>query len=289
MPKELFVRSEGQDAQLAALADQPRSAARALLANTISGLKHTLVIVELELRKMKHEPTALIARTIQPLLWLVVFSQVFSKLRILPSGGESYTAFMAPGIVAQAALFGAMFYGTAIIRDRDLGVVYKLMVSPMPRVSFALGKALAASVRCIPPAAIIYFASMLLGVEVNWNPLAILGVFVVVVLGAALFTSLAVSLACVVKTHERFMGLSQFLTMPLFLASNAIYPLALMPEWLQLIARFNPVTYQVDALRALMVVGAVSVYGIGFDIAVLLVCTTILVMIASRLSPRLVS
>jgi len=282
------VKSEGQGAPRAVSADRAQSALGALLANTTGFLKTTLVIVELEMRKIRHEPTAIIARTIQPLLWLVVFSQVFSRLKLIPTGDMSYTAFMAPGIVAQAALFSAMFYGMAIIRDRDLGIVYKFMVSPMPRVSFALGKALAASVRCIPPACIIYVSSSLLGVKINWNPLAILGVFVVVILGAALFTSLAVSLACIVKTQERFMGLSQFLTMPLFLASNAIYPLAIMPEWLRLLSRLNPLTYQVDALRALML-GTVSIYGIGFDLLVLLGTTTVLVLIAGKLVPRLVS
>jgi len=77
--------------------------------------------------------------------------------------------------------------------------------------------------------------------------------------------------------------------MPLFFASNAIYPISIMPGWLRLLSRINPVTYQVDALRALMVAGAASAYGVGFDLSVLLVMTVLLVILGGRLCPRLVT
>src|SRR5438876_154033 len=92
--------------------------------------------------------------------------------------------------------------------------------------------------------------------------------------------------ACLVKTRERFMGIGQLLTMPLFFASNAIYPIVLMPAWLQAIARCNPLSYEVDALRDLMLVNGISAFGLGTDFAVLIVATTVLVIIGARLYPR---
>jgi ABC-2 type transport system permease protein len=110
-------------------------------------------------------------------------------------------------------------------------------------------------------------------------------VVVVVILGAALFSTLSLIIACLVKTRERFMGIGQVITMPMFFASNAIYPIALMPAWLAAIARINPLTYEVDALRALMLHGGVSAFGLGLDVGVLLAFTTLLVIIGGRLYP----
>jgi ABC-2 type transport system permease protein len=116
----------------------------------------------------------------------------------------------------------------------------------------------------------------------------LLGVLVIIVLGAAFFSTLSLIIACLVKTRERFMGIGQVLTMPLFFASNAIYPISIMPIWLQVVSHINPLTYEVDALRALMLSGGASTYGVGLDIAVMLIATTILVIIGGRLYPHVV-
>jgi ABC-2 type transport system permease protein len=150
-----------------------------------------------------------------------------------------------------------------------------------------LGKGLAAGIRALAQTIIIYTLALLLGVKIIWNPLALAGVMIVVLLGAALFATLSLIIACLVKTRERFMGIGQVLTMPLFFASNAIYPITMMPDWLQILAKMNPLTYEVDALRALMVTG-VSSYGVGVDVAILGITLTILVLIGGRLYPNVV-
>ena len=106
-------------------------------------------------------------------------------------------------------------------------------------------------------------------------------------LGAAFFSIFSLVIACLVKTRERFMGIGQILTMPLFFASNAIYPISIMPGWLQVISRFNPLSYLVDALRALMLAGGSSSFGLGTDLGVLVLATAGIVALASRLYPRL--
>jgi len=246
----------------------------------------TGVIAELEVRKLRHDPTELVTRAMQPALWLLVFGQVFSRVRAIPTGNLRYLDFMAPGILAQSVLFIAIFYGIAIIWERDLGIVQKFLVSPTPRAALVLGKALSAGIRALSQAVIVYALALLLGVKMRWNPLDLLGVVCVVLLGAAFFSTLSLIIACIVKTRERFMGIGQILTMPLFFASNAIYPIAMMPNWLQVISNANPLTYEVDALRALMVVGGTSTYGIGLDMAVLVLAMSALVIVAARLYPN---
>ncbi len=247
----------------------------------------TLVIAELEARKLRHDPTELFMRVVQPALWLLVFGQVFTQTRAIPTGDLRYIDFMAPGILAQSTLFIAIFSGITIIWERDLGIVHKFLASPTPRAALVLGKAVSAGVRALPQAAIIYVLALLIGVRLNGNPLALAGTLAVVVLGAALFSTFSLIIACLVKTRERFMGIGQVMTMPLFFASNAIYPIAIMPPWLQVLARINPLSYQVDALRALML-GEASGQGIALDFGMLLVVATALLLIGARLYPRVV-
>jgi ABC-2 type transport system permease protein len=232
----------------------------------------TLVIAELEVRKLSHDPTELFTRALQPALWMLVFGEVFSHVRAIPTGNMSYLDFMAPGILAQSVLFVAIFYGISIIWERDLGIVHKLLASPTPRTALVLGKALSAGVRAISQAIIIYLLSLLLSVKL---------------ISAALFSTFSLIIACIVKTRERFMGIGQVLTMPLFFASNAIYPISIMPDWLKAIAHFNPLTYEVDALRTLMISGGTSLYGLTFDFAFLIISMIVLTVIAAIVYPSI--
>jgi ABC-2 type transport system permease protein len=277
---------QGPDALPGGLADPVSLGTANPLIHITRFIRKTLVIAELEVRKLSHDPTEVLVRGIQPMLWLLIFGQVFSRTHAIPTGNLSYIAFMAPGILAQSVLFIAIFYGVAIIWERDLGVVHKLLASPTPRSALVLGKALSAAVRSFLQVAIIYLLAVLLGVKMNWNPLALLGVLTVVVLGAALFSTFSLIIACLVKTRERFMGVGQLMTMPLFFASNAIYPIAMMPHWLQVIAKVNPLTYEVDALRILMLANGPGTAGLGLDFGVLLLSMTILVIIGGKLYPN---
>lgn len=245
-------------------------------------------VADVELRKLIRDPTELLSRAIQPLLWLLIFGQVLSRVRAIDTGKIGYLAFMTPGILAQSVLFSAIFYGISVIWERDLGIVHKLLVSPANRGSLIVGKAISADFRGIVQAAVIYLIAFGLGVAVRTDLPAIAGVVLVVTLGSAVFATFSLIIACAVKTRERFMGIGQVLTMPLFFASNAIYPLQLMPSWLRVISRFNPLTYFVDALRGLMIEGGRSVYGFVWDCLVLLGVFLAFLVIAVRAYPRLV-
>lgn len=253
-----------------------------------SFLVHVLAVADAEARKLSHDPVELLTRAVQPTLWLAVFGQVMARIRGVPTGGLGYLDFMAPGILAQSVLFIAIFYGIAAIWERDLGVLHKYLVSPASRTALVTGKALSAGIRALSQAAVVYGLALLMGIHVRVTLPSVVAVLVLVVLGSALFSMLSLIIACLVKTRERFMGIGQVLTMPLFFASNALYPLSLMPTWLRVLSVVNPLTYEVDALRALMVRGGMSLFGIGTDLGILLAWTVFLILAAARLYPRIV-
>jgi ABC-2 type transport system permease protein len=251
-------------------------------------LAKSSAITRMELRKLLRDPTEMLSRAVQPVLWLAIFGQVFSRVRDIPVGDIGYLAFMTPGILAQSVLFAAIFYGIAVIWERDLGIIHKLLVSPSPRSALVFGKAVAAGFRGLVQAAIVYLIALAMGTPVRSSPLAVLGVLAAVMLGSALFATFSLIIACIVKTRERFMGIGQVLTMPLFFASNAIYPLSMMPDWLRTVAAGNPLTYLVDALRILMIEGGTGAHSLAMNFGVLGATFVVFVAIAAGLYPTLV-
>ncbi|MFF7231717.1 ABC-2 type transport system permease protein [Streptomyces sp. 2333.5] len=205
-----------------------------------------------ELQKLRHDRTELYTRAVQPALWLLIFGETFTHIKAIPTGGTPYIDFLAPGIIAQSAMFVAIFYGIMIIWERDAGILTKLLVTPTPRAALIAGKSFAAGVKALIQAVVVIVIAALLGVAMTWNPLRLLAVAVAVVLGSAFFSCLSMSIAGIVLTRDRLMGVGQAITMPLFFASNALYPLSVMPGWLQAVSKINPLSYQVDALRGLL-------------------------------------
>ncbi len=247
----------------------------------------TLAVAAAEVDKLYHDPLELFTRAVQPVLWLMLFGEVMARVRGVAPGNIPYLDFLAAGILAQSALFVAIFYGISAIWERDLGVLQRYLVSPAPRSALVLGKALSAGVRALSQALIVYLLALFLGVDLDLNPLHIIGVAAAIVLGSGLFSTLSLIIACIVKTRERFMGIGQVLTMPIFFASNAIYPLSLMPAWLSAVSRVNPLTYEVDALRALMLANGTSDFGLLLDFGVLLASGAMLTAIAAKMYGRM--
>ncbi|MFE7565888.1 ABC transporter permease [Streptomyces sp. NPDC057539] len=237
-----------------------------------------------ELQKLRHDRTELYTRAIQPALWLLIFGETFTRIKAIPTGGIPYIDFLAPGIIAQSAMFIAIFYGIMIIWERDAGILTKLLVTPTPRAALISGKAFASGVKALIQAVVVIVIAAALGVGLTWNPLRLLGVAVVVVLGSAFFSCLSMTIAGIVLTRDRLMGIGQAITMPLFFASNALYPVAIMPGWLQVLSKMNPLSYQVDALRGLLL-GTPS--HLLLDFGVLLGAAAVGIAAASSLLGRL--
>lgn len=244
-------------------------------------------IVEADVRKLRHDPSELFTRMIQPAVWLLIFGQAMAKTQAIPTGSLSYLDYITPGILAQSILFIAIFYGIALIWERDMGILHKILASPAPRSLLVIGRAIAAGIRSISQIFIIYIIAYFLGVHLRWSPLAFLGVIATVMLGGGIFSTFSLIVASIVKKRERFMGIGQVLTMPLFFASNALYPIEMMPDWLKVVSFFNPLTYQVDALRSFMITGHATAGGLLLDFGVGFLTLAVLTAIATYLYPKI--
>jgi ABC-2 type transport system permease protein len=247
-----------------------------MMVSVINFVKKTGVILEFEIRKIFHDPFELFVRMIQPILWLLVFGTMFNRYRIIDTGNLSYISFLTPGVIAQSMLFTSIFYGIAITWDKDSGILAKLMATPTSRGSIVLGKALSAGFRGVVQSAVIILLAIPLGVTFVFTPINILCVIAIIVLASTCFACLSIVFASFLRRRERFMGVIQLITMPLFFASNALYPIEAMPEILQVITRFNPLYYVVDGLRSLLITDTLS--AVPLDFGVLLLVTIFFIL-----------
>jgi len=257
-----------------------------MLKYSIQFLKKTYVMAEVEVIKLIHDPTELISRAIQPILWLGIFGVALSNARGIPTNGVPYLEFITPGILAQSVIFVAIFYGLSIIWERDMGSLQKILVTPTPRLALVWAKMLSAGVRGLSQAIVIFIFALILGIHLHITIITVLGVLLLILLGAGFFTGVSMIIASLVKTRERFMGIGQIITLPLFFASNAIYPIEIMPQWLQIVARINPLSYMVDGLRTLLVTGSIA--QLPIDLGILAIATLLISLLSAYLYPKIV-
>jgi ABC-2 type transport system permease protein len=218
-----------------------------------------------ELRKLRHDNLDIATRSVQPLLWLFIFGTALRRNRALAGGYHDYRAYLAPGIMAQAALFIAIFFGLAVIWERDVGQLQRLLATPLPRLAIVLGKAAGAGIRALTQAVVLLAVLAIAGISIRWSVGGVLGALVLLVLATGAFACLSMILASLVRTRERFMGIGQMVMMPLFFASSALYPLSIMPAWLRVLAHGNPLTYEVHGMRQLLLgIGAGGTLWVDF-------------------------
>jgi ABC-2 type transport system permease protein len=225
----------------------------------------TLAMAQAEMRKLRHDHLDIITRSVQPLLWLFIFGTALAHSHVLSQDGVNYRAYIAPGVLAQAAMFIAIFYGLAVIWERDVGQLQRLLATPLPRSAIVLGKAAGASVRSLVQALLLLAVVAIAGIGLSWSVLGVLGALAILILGTGAFACMSMLIAAAVKERERFMGIGQLVMMPLFFASSALYPLSIMPGWLRVVAHVNPLTYEVQGLRQMLVgVGGSGVVWLDF-------------------------
>jgi ABC-2 type transport system permease protein len=263
-------------------AERPAVLRRPALARLAGG---TGAMAQAELRKLRHDPLDIFTRAAQPLLWLFIFGTALRHNRALAPPGIDYRAYLAPGVMAQAALFVAIFYGLAVIWERDLGQLQRLLATPLPRTAIVLGKAMGAGVRALAQATLLLAVVAAAGIGLRWTVGGVLGALALLVLGTAGFACLSMLLAAGLRTRERFMGIGQLITMPLFFASSALYPLAIMPAWLHALARANPLTYEVQGIRELLL-GTGGSSELWLDFLVVLAFVAVMAAAATRAYPR---
>ena len=260
-------------------AERPAALSGSPLARMASG---TAAMSLVEWRKLKHNQLDLLTRSVQPLLWLFVFGTALENLHAVPTGGVEYRAYIAPGIMAQAAMFVAIFFGLAVIWERDVGQLQRLLATPLPRSALVLGKAAGASTRALVQAVALLVVIAIAGIGMRWTVLGVAGALVLLAIGTAAFACMSMAIASLVKERERFMGIGQLVMMPLFFASSALYPLAVMPGWLHVVARVNPLTYEVEGLRGFLLGGGHP----GLDLLVTAGWLIVFATLATRAYPK---
>jgi ABC-2 type transport system permease protein len=224
----------------------------------IVAFKNMLAMIELELRRLSHDRTEIYSRAVQPILWIVVYGTVMGSIRAIPTGGIPYVDFITPGVIIQSTTFISIFYGLTIVWERESGILKKLLVAPVSRYSIVIGRAMASGVRAIFQAMIILPVAIAVGVRFLPNPAYLVLAFIVIFFASGGFAAASILVASFMKTRERFMGIGQAITMPLFFASNALYPVQLMPPILREFSTVNPLSYVVDAVRGLLITGNLS-------------------------------
>jgi ABC-2 type transport system permease protein len=245
----------------------------------------TAAMAQAEMRKLRHDHLDIITRSVQPLLWLFIFGTALRNNRALTLGTLDYRAYLAPGVMAQAAMFIAIFFGLAVIWERDVGQLQRLLATPLPRSSLVLGKAAGACVRALVQALLLLVVLAAAGIGVRWSVTGVLGTLAMLMLGTAAFACMSMLLAAAVKERERFMGIGQLIMMPLFFASSALYPLSIMPSWLRVVARVNPLTYEVQGLRQ-MLVGVGGAGEVWLDFLVVAGFFAVMLVAATRAYPK---
>ncbi|KYH33525.1 ABC transporter permease [Neomoorella mulderi] len=214
----------------------------------------------------------------QPLLYLLIVGQGIAAamgFRGVPAGVPvNYVQFMYPGILGMSVLFTSIFSGVSIIWDREFGFLKEVLVAPVPRWATALGKALGGSTVALIQAAIMLLLAPL--IKVSLTPVTILQLLGILFLISLGLTFLGIAIASRMTTMEGFQMFMNFLVMPLFFLSGAMFPMTNLPGWMSVLMKLDPLTYGVDALRRLVYSGTdpralqyLVHYSLEFDLAVI--------------------
>ena len=214
----------------------------------------TYTIFWREMKRYRKSRSGVIIRLIQPVVWIIVIGNTFAGTQPLIQAvgfeGE-YIEFMTPGVVILTAIFTSIFGGVNTLWDRRYGFMNKALTSPISRSSIALGKMLAISMIAALQASLILGIAFAIGVSFP-NFIVIVPIMAIVILFSLGFSGISVMVAATAKSQETFWGIINFLGMPLFMISPALFPLELLPDWLAVAAKLNPVTYTILLIRGLM-------------------------------------
>jgi len=250
-------------------------------------LSDTYTIFWREMKRYRKSRSGVIIRLIQPVVWIIVIGNTFAGTQpLIQSVGfeGEYIEFMAPGVVILTAIFTSIFGGVNTLWDRRYGFMNKALTSPISRSSIALGKMFAISLIAALQASLILGVAFAIGVSFP-DPIVIVPIMAIVILFSLGFSGISVMVAATAKSQETFWGIINFLGMPLFMLSPALFPLELLPDWLASAAMLNPVTYTVLLVREMMTGTPEGVPPL-LSIGVILIFVIVMVGLASYVFTR---
>jgi ABC-2 type transport system permease protein len=219
----------------------------------------------------------------QPLLFLVALGFGFGPIYTRAGGGD-YIQFLAPGIIAMSILFTATFAGIEVLWDRQFGFLKEILVAPVPRLQIMIGRTLGGATVAVLQGTIVFFLSLLFGFRPT-NPAMLPLALVFMILIAIMFTALGTAIASFIEDMQGFQLIINFLIMPIFFLSGALFPLQSLPKAVAFVSTINPLTYGVDGLRGILIDSAHL--GLITDFTVLVVVASAIMAIGAYLFSRI--
>ena len=202
------------------------------------------------IRVTLRQPWFLAITLIQPVIWLLLFGALFKKVIEIPGfGGGSYITFLAPGIVVMTALFSSGWSGMGMIKDLELGVVDRFLVSPAQRLPMIIGPLMQAAISLAIQSLIIVGLALIVGASFPGGPLGVLAMIVVAILLGTAMGAFSNGVALLARKEETLIGAVNFIILPATFLSSAFMKQSLAPQWIQDVAKFNPVNWAVEASR----------------------------------------
>jgi ABC-2 type transport system permease protein len=218
-------------------------------------LRHTGWMVVRQARNLMREPIWIAMMVIQPLIWLLLYGQLFSRVPQLRGGASTYVEFLTPGIVCMNAFFGGTWAGMAMITDLDRHVVDRFLAAPASRVAVVLSQVIRAGITAVLQAVLLLAVGYALGVRVHGGAVGWLVVLAASALLAMVFAGFSNGVALLVRQEASMIATANFVGLPLMFLSSILLTTRTMPDWMQGVARFNPVNWGVEAARNAVVVG----------------------------------
>lgn len=224
----------------------------------INALSDTWQVILRDIRVRIRMPVFIFMSLFQPILWLLLFTQIFKTLGSGPGGesvwgsGITYLEGFTPGVIVMTVLFGSAFAGFGTLMDIDSGVLDKMLATPVTRVSIITGRVIAAVLVGLVQAAIVFIVAAIMGVDVATGAPGVLMVLLLVALLGVGFAAFSNGLALLLKRQETVMAVVNLFTMPLMFMSSTFMPPSRLPHWLDIARQFNPVDYAVVGVRNLV-------------------------------------
>ncbi|MCP4709790.1 MAG: ABC transporter permease [Planctomycetes bacterium] len=235
-----------------------------------------------QLKRYYRSKARIIGSLGQPMLFLIALGYGFGPI-YQKAGGGDYIQFLAPGIICMSILFTSVFSGIEIIWDRQFGFLKETLVAPVPRLHIMIGRTLGGATVATIQGMIVFTISLVAGFSPQFLllPLALL----IMALIAVIFTALGTAIASLMEDMHGFQLIMNFLIMPLFFLSGAIFPISGLPRPIEIFSRLNPLTYGVDALRSTLI--DTSQFGLPFDITFMILAAALFLTIGSYLFSKI--
>lgn len=213
-------------------------------------VKHSSYLTVRSLRIFQRQPAYLAFTLLQPMVWLLLFSQLFERVADLPGFGHaSYIGYLTPGVVVMTAIMSANWAGTSFIDDMNRGVMDRNLTSPVSRVALIVGNLSYQAVIAVLQSLIVFGVGFLMGARYGGGLAGVLIAVVAATLLAVIFAALSCALALTLRSQETLIGTSMFLALPLTFISSVLMAPQLLPDWVRTAAKFNPVDWAGVASR----------------------------------------